>query len=276
MTTTSPCWPCAATNRHGRLWATRGRPGTGRFRQGMLSTGATVRTLVGMNSHEPSTGHEHHLTDEEAAATFEPSSWEERYAGDGDDSERKPQPAAGRRSARADPGYGAGRRLRRGRRRDSAGPARLAGHRRRLRRQRAGPRRPTRRGGRGRRPLRLVAGGTPGRSRPAVDPTTWSRPTSCTHRTAGWSRSPCRLSEAVAPGGHLLVVGHAPSEALAQPSESHRRAMFVAEDLLPALPDDFVALVVEQRPRTMTRDGTTMDVHDSTLLARRDAAGVRA
>lgn len=78
-----------------------------------------------------------------------------------------------------------------------------------------------------------------------------------------------RLAEAVAPGGHLLVVGHAPSEAFTHLSASHRRAMFLAEDLLPALPDGFEALVVEQRPRTMTRDGETVDVHDSTLLARR-------
>ena len=78
-----------------------------------------------------------------------------------------------------------------------------------------------------------------------------------------------RLAGAVAPGGHLLVVGHAPSEAFTHLSASHRNAMFLAEDLLPALPDDFDALVVEQRPRTMTRDGETLDVHDSTLLARR-------
>jgi 2-polyprenyl-3-methyl-5-hydroxy-6-metoxy-1,4-benzoquinol methylase len=78
-----------------------------------------------------------------------------------------------------------------------------------------------------------------------------------------------RLGEAVAPGGHLLVVGHAPSEVFTQLSESHRRAMFLAEDLLPGLPDGFEALVVEQRPRTTTRDGLTVDVHDSTLLARR-------
>jgi 2-polyprenyl-3-methyl-5-hydroxy-6-metoxy-1,4-benzoquinol methylase len=78
-----------------------------------------------------------------------------------------------------------------------------------------------------------------------------------------------RLAEAVAPGGRLLVVGHAPSEVFTHLSESHRGAMFLAEDLLPALPDDFDALVVEQRPRTMLRDGVTTDVHDSTLLARR-------
>ena len=78
-----------------------------------------------------------------------------------------------------------------------------------------------------------------------------------------------RLAEAVAPGGHLLVVGHAPSEAFTHLSASHRNAMFLAEELLPGLPDDLEVLVVEQRPRTMTRDGATLDVHDSTLLARR-------
>jgi hypothetical protein len=78
-----------------------------------------------------------------------------------------------------------------------------------------------------------------------------------------------RLAEAVAPGGHLLVVGHAPSEAFTHLSSSHRRAMFLAEDLVPALPEDFEVLLAEQRPRTMVRDGQTIDVHDSTLHARR-------
>jgi 2-polyprenyl-3-methyl-5-hydroxy-6-metoxy-1,4-benzoquinol methylase len=81
-----------------------------------------------------------------------------------------------------------------------------------------------------------------------------------------------RLAEAVAPGGHLLVVGHAPSATFTQPSASHRAAMFLAEDLLPALPADFEALVVEQRPRTMVRDGETIEVEDATLLARRAGA----
>jgi 2-polyprenyl-3-methyl-5-hydroxy-6-metoxy-1,4-benzoquinol methylase len=78
-----------------------------------------------------------------------------------------------------------------------------------------------------------------------------------------------RLAPAVAPGGHLLVVGHAPSDHVTQLTESHRRAMFVAEDLLPWLPEGFEAVVVEQRPRTTVRDGRSMDVDDSTLLARR-------
>lgn len=76
-----------------------------------------------------------------------------------------------------------------------------------------------------------------------------------------------RLSEAVAPGGHLLVVGHAPSPVFHQLNARHREAMWRAEELLPALPDAFDVLVVEQRPRTMVRDGETVDVHDSTLLA---------
>jgi len=78
-----------------------------------------------------------------------------------------------------------------------------------------------------------------------------------------------RLADAVAPGGHLLVVGHEPSAVFTQLSESHRRAMWLASDLVPALPDDFKAVVVEQRPRTAVRDGETVDIHDSTFLARR-------
>jgi 2-polyprenyl-3-methyl-5-hydroxy-6-metoxy-1,4-benzoquinol methylase len=78
-----------------------------------------------------------------------------------------------------------------------------------------------------------------------------------------------RLAEAVAPGGHLLIVGHAPSEAFTHLTASHRRAMFLADELLPGLPDDFTASVVEQRPRTVMRDGVTIDVHDATLFAHR-------
>lgn len=80
-----------------------------------------------------------------------------------------------------------------------------------------------------------------------------------------------RLTRAVAPGGHLLVVGHAPSEVFTQLSARHRRAMYLAEELAAAVPDDFELLVVEQRPRTTIRDGVTVAIHDSTLLARRNA-----
>jgi len=78
-----------------------------------------------------------------------------------------------------------------------------------------------------------------------------------------------RLAGAVGPGGHLLVVGHAPSEVFTQLSDSHRRAMFTAAQLLPGLPAEFDPLVVEQRPRSIIRDGIRVDIHDSTLLARR-------
>ena len=80
-----------------------------------------------------------------------------------------------------------------------------------------------------------------------------------------------RLAGAVAPGGHLLVVGHEPAEVFTKLSNARRQAMWMAEDLLPALPGGFEALVVEQRPRTMTRDGVTHEIRDSTLLARRTA-----
>ncbi len=54
-----------------------------------------------------------------------------------------------------------------------------------------------------------------------------------------------------------------------QLSAAHRNAMFVATDLVDALPDGFEVLVVEQRPRSVVRDGVQVDVHDSTFLARR-------
>ena len=78
-----------------------------------------------------------------------------------------------------------------------------------------------------------------------------------------------RLATAVAPGGHLLVVGHSPSKEFGHLTATHRRAMFLAEELVSALPDDFEVLVAEQRPRTVIRDGATVEIEDSTLLARR-------
>ena len=67
----------------------------------------------------------------------------------------------------------------------------------------------------------------------------------------------------------MLIPCHAPSGAFTHLTASHRRAMFLADELLPGLPVDFEALVLQQRPRTVTRNGTTMDIHDSTLFARR-------
>jgi 2-polyprenyl-3-methyl-5-hydroxy-6-metoxy-1,4-benzoquinol methylase len=82
-----------------------------------------------------------------------------------------------------------------------------------------------------------------------------------------------RLAEAVAPGGHLLVVGHAPpsgaSDLGAHEPNARHCAMFLAADLPPGLPDCFELLVVEQRPHPHTRHGETVEIDDSVLLARR-------
>lgn len=82
-----------------------------------------------------------------------------------------------------------------------------------------------------------------------------------------------RLARAVASGGHLLVVGHAPrpgtSDLGAHEPNARHRAMFLAADLLPGLPEGFEPLVVEQRPHPHTRDGETVEIDDSVLLARR-------
>lgn len=84
-----------------------------------------------------------------------------------------------------------------------------------------------------------------------------------------------RLCEAVAPGGHLLVVGHAPPAQALPAAGPRHRAMFLAEQLLPALPDDFEALIVEQRARSVIRDDKVIVIDDSTLLARRLGAPLR-
>jgi SAM-dependent methyltransferase len=83
-----------------------------------------------------------------------------------------------------------------------------------------------------------------------------------------------RLAAAVAPGGHLLVVGHAPpaggsGDLGAHAPNARRRAMLLAADLLPGLPADFETLVAEQRPHPVTRDGKAVEIDDSVLFARR-------
>lgn len=85
----------------------------------------------------------------------------------------------------------------------------------------------------------------------------------------GMSAVVSRLTEAVAPGGLLLIVGHAPSPVFTQLSESHRNAMFAAADLVGAFSDEFEMLVAEDRPRSVVRDGQQVDIADATLLARR-------
>ncbi|MFC0032384.1 class I SAM-dependent methyltransferase [Micromonospora chaiyaphumensis] len=213
-------------------------------------------------------GHGHQLSDEEAAAIFEPPSWDERYSGpekvwSGNPNAQLVAEVAGLTPGTAlDVGCGEGGDViwlaRQGWRVTGAdfsanGLARAARHA-----EQAG----------------------------VADRTDWWQVDARTFTAGGRSYDLVtshflhppdggmvavtrRLAGAVAPGGHLLVVGHAPSEVFTHLTASQRRAMFVAEDLLPGLPDDFEALVVEQRPRTTTRDGVTVDIHDSTLLARR-------
>lgn len=78
-----------------------------------------------------------------------------------------------------------------------------------------------------------------------------------------------RLVTAIAPGGHLLVVGHAPHAVFHQLNESKRNAMFGADDLVASLPAGFEVVAAEDRPRSVVRDGQRTDVADATLLAHR-------
>ena len=213
-------------------------------------------------------GHGHHLSEEEAAAMFEPSSWEERYSGTEKIWSGNPNPqlvaevSALTPGTALDVGCGEGGDViwlaRQGWQVTGAdfsgtGLANAARHA-----EEAG----------------------------VADRTDWwqvdARTFAADGRTydlvtthflhppdGGMLEVTRRLTEAVAPGGHLLVVGHAPSEVFTRLHASRRNAMFLAAELLPSLPADFEALVVEQRPRTTIRDGVTFDIADSTLLARR-------
>jgi 2-polyprenyl-3-methyl-5-hydroxy-6-metoxy-1,4-benzoquinol methylase len=213
-------------------------------------------------------GHEHQLSDEQAAAMFEPSGWEERYSSDEKIWSGNPNPqlvaeVSGLTPGTAlDVGCGEGGDViwlaRQGWRVTGAdfsanGLARAARHA-----EEAGV------------ADRIDWWQVDARTF-AADGRSYDLVT--THflhpPEGGMVEVTNRLSEAVGPGGYLLVVGHAPSEVFTHLTASQRRAMFLAEDLLTGLPEDFEVLVVQQRRRRMTRDGVTVDVHDSTLLARR-------
>lgn len=213
-------------------------------------------------------GHEHQLTDEQAAEMFEPSGWEQRYAGEekvwsGDPNPQLVAAVSGLPPGTAlDVGCGEGGDViwlaRRGWKVTGAdfsanGLARAARHAEdagvadRIDWQQADAR----------------TFSADGRTYDLVT-THYLHPPD-----GGMVEVTKRLADAVTPGGHLLVVGHAPSEVFAHLAASQQRAMCLAEDLLPGLPEGFDVLVVEQRPRTLTHDGVRVDVHDSTLLARR-------
>ncbi len=213
-------------------------------------------------------GHGHQLTDEEAAARFEPPSWEERYSGEETIWSGNPNPQLVAEVSGLTPGtaldVGCG---------EGGDVIWLASQGWRV----TG--------------ADFSANGLARAARQAdaagvADRTDWWQVDARTFAADGRSYDlvtthylhppdggmvevTSRLADAVAPGGYLLVVGHAPSGVFTQLTAAEHRAMFLAADLLPGLPDGFEVLVVEQRPRTMTRDGVTVEVHDSTLLARR-------
>ena len=71
---------------------------------------------------------------------------------------------------------------------------------------------------------------------------------------------------ATARGGLIVRRYSNPGQDILRPAViTYRRAMFLAKDLLPGLPDDFQVLVAEQRPPLIVRDGVSVQMHDSTL-----------
>jgi SAM-dependent methyltransferase len=79
-----------------------------------------------------------------------------------------------------------------------------------------------------------------------------------------------RLGAAVAPGGTLLVVGHDPGDLATGLRHGHQSFMHTAEELLPALGDQWEIEVCESRPRTQAHPQTGEDIAiaDTVLRAR--------
>ncbi|WP_233570890.1 cyclopropane-fatty-acyl-phospholipid synthase family protein [Nocardiopsis sp. Huas11] len=80
------------------------------------------------------------------------------------------------------------------------------------------------------------------------------------------------LADAVAPGGHLLVVGHHPSDVDDHvPRPSDREMFYTAEDLVALLPDSGWSVVVgDARLNSQTIEGKVYEVRDTVLRVRRD------
>lgn len=79
-----------------------------------------------------------------------------------------------------------------------------------------------------------------------------------------------RLASAVAPGGTLLVVGHAPSDVHSGLRHGHDSFMHTADQLLPALGEQWQVEVCESRPRTQPHPetGEEIAIADAVLRAR--------
>jgi thioredoxin reductase/SAM-dependent methyltransferase len=82
-----------------------------------------------------------------------------------------------------------------------------------------------------------------------------------------------RLAAAVAPGGTLLVVGHAPSDVHTGLRHGHHTFMHTADQLLPALDETWGVETCESRPRTQAHPetGEPIEIADAVLRARRVA-----
>ena len=79
-----------------------------------------------------------------------------------------------------------------------------------------------------------------------------------------------RLASAVSPGGTLLVVGHAPNDIHTGLRHGHISFMHTADQLLPALGEEWEIEVCESRPRTQAHPetGEQIDIADAVLRAR--------
>jgi thioredoxin reductase len=86
------------------------------------------------------------------------------------------------------------------------------------------------------------------------------------------------LADAVAPGGALLVAGHAPSNLTTTvPRPDLAEMLWTADELAATLGEGWSIEVAEARPRQATDpDGREVTIHDTVLRARRDARARQA
>ena len=215
------------------------------------------------------TGHGHQHAEDEAADMFEPPSWEERYAGEEKVWSGEPNPqlvaevSALTPGTALDVGCGEGGDViwlaQQGWRVTGAdfsanGLARAARHA-----EEAGVADRTDW-------WQVDARTFDGRT---AAPSTWSPPTSCTRRTAGWSRWSAGWPRPSRPAGTCW--SWATRRRRCSPTSTRATATRCSSPrtCCPGCPRASRSLVVEQRPRTVVRDGVTVDIDDSTLLARR-------
>jgi len=79
-----------------------------------------------------------------------------------------------------------------------------------------------------------------------------------------------RLADALNPGGTLLVVGHHPDDLHTGLRHATKPGvMFTPDDLAPALDDDRFDVTAEVRERQQVKDGESITVRDSVIIARR-------